>query len=150
MYTPYYNSISLFSSILHFQKAKKDVEFGHEQQTRRSSDTTTTIAQSWKFFDPLASPTGEDHEELLRLEAMLDAKAKKANQGLILEARPDIIASTERPGLPRTRPGPSERQPRSRAAPKDIESLISNNLMKLRSLSPSSKAAKATDEGSKI
>ena len=84
-----------------FQKAKNDVESGHEQlqqqQTRRnsSSDTTTTthIAQSWKFFDPLASPTGEDHEELLRLEAMLDAKARKANQGLILETRPDIIAS---------------------------------------------------------
>ena len=53
----------------------------------------THIAQSWKFFDPLASPTGEDHEELLRLEAMLDAKARKANQGLILETRPDIIAS---------------------------------------------------------
>ena len=76
------------------------MESGHEQlqqQTRRnsSSDTTTTthIAQSWKFFDPLASPTGEDHEELLRLEAMLDAKARKANQGLILETRPDIIAS---------------------------------------------------------
>ena len=74
---------------------------------------------------------------------MLDAKAKKANQGLILEARPDIIASTER-----RRPSSTER--RSRAAPKDIESLISNNLMKLRSLSPSSKAAKATDEGSNL
>ena len=74
---------------------------------------------------------------------MLDAKARKANQGLILEARPDIIASTER-----RRPSSTER--RSRAAPKDIESLISNNLMKLRSLSPSSKAAKATDEGSNL
>ena len=51
-------------------------------------------------------------------------------------------ASTERPA-PR-------RPSRSKAAPKDIESLISNNLMKLRSLSPSSKAAKATDEGSNL
>ena len=67
--------------------------------------------QTWKFFDPLASPT--EDEELRRLEAVLDAKAKKANQclhqGLILESRPDIIASTERP---------SER--RSRAAPKGM------------------------------
>ena len=63
--------------------------------------------QTWKFFDPLASPT--EDEELRRLEAVLDAKAKKAQKGLILESRPDIIASTERP---------SER--RSRAAPKGM------------------------------
>ena len=102
---------SHFYFTLLFQKAKNDVESGHEQlqqQTRRnsSSDTTTTthIAQSWKFFDPLASPTGEDHEELLRLEAMLDAKARKANQGLILETRPDIIASHSKLKLKKKNP----------------------------------------------
>ena len=99
--------------------------------------------RTWKFFDPLASPT--EDEELRRLEAVLDAKAKKANQGLILESRPDIIASTD----------PKRPERRSRAAPKDIESLISNNLLKLRSLSPSSsspseRVVKATDEGSNL
>ena len=41
--------------------------------------------ESWRFFDPLASPSGD--EEMLRLEAMLEEKAKKANQGLIIQGQ---------------------------------------------------------------
>ena len=57
----------------------------------------------------------------------------------IPEQRPDIIASTEKR---KSRP--------STAQKKDIESLISNNLMKLRSLSPASKAAEKTKDGSNL
>ena len=85
-----------------------------------------------KFFDPLASPAAD--EEMLQLEAVLQEKAKKASQGLVLEQRPDIIASTER----------KSRQP------KDINSLINNNLMKLRSLSPSAKALEKANDGSNL
>lgn len=79
---------------------------------------------------------------MLKLEAILEEKAKKAFSFLLLltlyalpEQRPDIIASTERKSRPR---------PAAPAKKKDIESLISNNLMKLRSLSPASKAAEKT------
>ncbi len=88
--------------------------------------------KSWRFFDPLASPSAD--EELLKLEAILEEKARKANQGLVLEQRPDIIASTER----------KSRQP------KDIESLISNNLSLLRSRSPSSNAQACKADGSNL
>lgn len=87
---------------------------------------------SWKFFDPLASPAAD--EEMLQLEAVLQEKVKKAQQGVILEQRPDIIASTERKSRP----------------PKDINSLINNNLMKLRSLSPNTKALEKAHDGSNL
>ena len=88
--------------------------------------------QSWKFFDPLASPAAD--EEMLQLEAVLQEKAKKAQQGLVIEQRPDIIASTERKSRP----------------PKDINSLINNNLLKLRSLSPNTKADAKANDGSNL
>ena len=39
--------------------------------------------ESWRFFDPLASPSGD--EEMLKLEAILEDQAKKASQGLIIQ-----------------------------------------------------------------
>lgn len=105
---------------------KEEKKLPNKSETPSNKDD-----KSWRFFDPLASPSGD--EELLKLEALLEEKAKKANQGLVIEQKPDIIASTE------------ERKPRLKQQPKDIESLISNNLMKLRSLSPNSKGQKTVD-----
>ena len=54
-----------------------------EKATNNNNSQPTQSSDSWRFFDPLASPSGD--EEMLKLEAILEEKAKKANQGLILQ-----------------------------------------------------------------
>lgn len=112
--------------------SQKNEETFHTKGQQQNNEGLQTKDQSWKFFDPLASPAAD--EEMLQLEAVLQEKAKKAQQGLVIEQRPDIIASTERKSRP----------------PKDINSLINNNLMKLRSLSPNTKADAKANDGSNL
>ena len=56
-----------------------------------SNQENPKLKQSWRFFDPLSSPQGDD--ELIRMEALLEEKAQKANRGIVLEAKPDIIGN---------------------------------------------------------
>jgi hypothetical protein len=122
---------------------KKEEPFCNKDDTKIHT-TKPNIDESWKFFDPLVSPTKDD-DEMLKLEAILEEKAKKANRALVFEQRPDIISSTEPPKRPSRTSGRT-------SGSRDIESLITNNLFKLRSLSPSSaeKVAKATRDGSNL
>lgn len=109
------------------------------QQQPHADDRKADDDKTWKFFDPLSSPSADD--EMLILEARLEEKAKKANQKLVLEQRPDIIASTEV-------------HRRARPPARDIDSLINNNLSKLRSLSPKAsanvKVAQNNSDGSNL
>ena len=67
-------------SLKQVEEAKKISEKATNNNNTMSSQSNN---ENWRFFDPLASPSGD--EEMLKLEAILEEKAKKANQGLIIQ-----------------------------------------------------------------
>ncbi len=110
-----------------------------QKEQRLQSEAARPADPTLKFFDPLCSPT-EDHHEMLKMEAELEKKASEANSGnlKIPPRRPPLPYSVEAPDII-TSNRPSRRDIfQAKKQPKDIESLISNNLSKLRNLSPSS------------
>ena len=67
-------------SLKQVEEAKKISE---KATNNNNTNTNQSNNENWRFFDPLASPGGD--EEMLKLEAILEEKAKKANQGLIIQ-----------------------------------------------------------------
>ena len=67
-------------SLKQVEEAKKISE---KATINNNTNTNQSNNENWRFFDPLASPGGD--EEMLKLEAILEEKAKKANQGLIIQ-----------------------------------------------------------------
>ena len=65
------------------EEAKKDLNFPPEKAGTGSNTLPNQSNDSWRFFDPLASPSGD--EEMLKMEAILEEKAKKANQGFMIQ-----------------------------------------------------------------
>ena len=68
-------------SLKQVEEAKKISE--KAPNNNNTNNTNQSNNENWRFFDPLASPGGD--EEMLKLEAILEEKAKKANQGLIIQ-----------------------------------------------------------------
>ena len=68
-------------SLKQVEEAKKISE--KATNNNNTNNTNQSNNENWRFFDPLASPGGD--EEMLKLEAILEEKAKKANQGLIIQ-----------------------------------------------------------------
>ena len=62
---------------------KKDEEAKKVPEKTGNDILPNQANESWRFFDPLASPGGD--EEMLKLEAILEEKAKRANQGFIIQ-----------------------------------------------------------------
>ena len=69
-------------SLKQVEEAKKISEKATNNNLN-TNNTNQSNNENWRFFDPLASPGGDD--EMLKLEAILEEKAKKANQGLIIQ-----------------------------------------------------------------
>ena len=69
-------------SLKQVEEAKKISE---KATNNNNANTNQSNNENWRFFDPLASPGGD--EEMLKLEAILEEKAKKANHGLNLSYR---------------------------------------------------------------
>ena len=70
-------------SLKQVEEAKKISEKATNNNITNTNQSNQCNNENWRFFDPLASPGGD--EEMLKLEAILEEKAKKANQGLIIQ-----------------------------------------------------------------
>lgn len=116
---------------------EKKTDTEHKEDTGGVLPSNTAPKPELKFFDPLCSPSG-DGEEMIRIEQELERRAKEPRMIRRLQQPP----TTPQYPYKRIPPPPpnaaKQRTPKLVPKPhRDIETLISNNLSKLKTLQAS-------------